>query len=57
MVKTASIGTSSMDLHYLALNENKEAVFVGRGTLVLLNAATGKGKALSEEEKQLLLGK
>jgi len=57
MVKTASVGTSSMDLHYLALNENKEAVFVGRGTLVLLDAATGKGKALSEEEKQLLLGK
>lgn len=57
MVKTASVGTSSMDLHYLALNEKEESVFVGRGTLVLLDAATGKGKPLSDEEKQVLLGK
>lgn len=57
MVKTASVGTSSMDLHYLALNEKDEAVFVGRGTLVLLDAATGKGKPLTEKEKEVLLGK
>lgn len=57
MVKTASVGTSSIDLHYLALNEKDEPVFVGRGTLVLLDASTGKGKALSDKEKQLLLGK
>lgn len=56
-VKTESIGTSSMDLHYLALNEKDEPVFVGRGTLVLLNAKTGKGQPLSEKEKQVLLGK
>ena len=56
-VKTASVGKSSMDLHYLAVNEKEEPVFVGRGTLVLLDAATGKGKALSEEEKEVLLGK
>lgn len=56
-VKTASVGTSSMDLHYLALNEKDEAVFVGRGTLVLLNATNGKGQPLKEEEKQVLLGK
>lgn len=57
MVKTASVGNSSIDLHYLVLNGQDEPVFVGRGTLVLLDATTGKGKALSEEEKQILLGK
>lgn len=56
-VKTASIGTSSMDLHYLVKNEKDEVCYTGRGTLVLLNYDTGKGVPLLEEQKKLLLGK
>lgn len=56
-VKAASVGSSSMDLHYLAINQKGEPVFVGRGTLVQLDAATGKGKPLTDEEKEILLRK
>ena len=56
-VKTASIGTSSMDLHYLVKNEKDEVCYTGRGTLVQLNHDTGKGVPLLEEQKKLLLGK
>jgi acyl-CoA thioester hydrolase len=56
-VKTASLGTSSMDLHYLVKNEKEEVCYTGRGTLVQLNYETGKGVPLLEEQKKLLLGK
>lgn len=56
-VKTASIGTSSMDLHYMVKNDNDEVCYTGRGTLVQLNNETGKGAPLLEEQKKLLLGK
>lgn len=56
-VKTDSVGSSSMDLHYLVKNERDEVCFTGRGTLVQLNQHTGKGIPLLEEQKNLLLGK
>ena len=56
-VKTASIGSSSMDLHYLVKNEKDEVCYTGRGTLVQLSYETGKGVPLLEEQKKLLLGK
>ncbi|MBD8032222.1 MULTISPECIES: acyl-CoA thioesterase [Solibacillus] len=56
-VKTASIGTSSLDLHYMVKNEKDEVCYTGRGTLVQLNHNTGKGVPLLEEQKKLLLGK
>lgn len=56
-VKTASIGTSSMDLHYLVKNEKDEVCYTGRGTLVQLSSDTGKGVPLLEAQKKLLLGK
>ena len=36
-VKVAKVGSSSIDLHYLAVNETGKPVFVGRGTLVQIN--------------------
>ncbi|MEK4230233.1 acyl-CoA thioesterase [Solibacillus sp. FSL H8-0538] len=56
-VKTASVGKSSLDLHYMVKNANDEICFTGRGTLVQMNYKTGKGAPLSEKEKKLLLGK
>lgn len=56
-VKTASIGNSSMDLHYMVKNEKDEVCYTGRGTLVQLHFETGKGVPLLDEQKKLLLGK
>lgn len=56
-VKTASIGNSSIDIHYLAKNDKDQPVFTGRGTLVQIDSKTGKSVAFTEEEKKILLGK
>lgn len=56
-VKTASIGTSSMDLHYLVKNAKEEICYTGRGTLVQLSSETGKGVPILDEQKKILLGK
>lgn len=56
-VKVARIGSSSMDIHYLAKNENNEAVFTGRGTIVQIDKETGKAIPWKKEEKLILHGK
>ena len=56
-VKAASVGSSSIDVHYLGKNEKDEPVFTGRGALVQINPKTGKSVPLTEEEKKILLGK
>lgn len=55
-VKSAKVGNSSIDLHYLTSNEKGEPVFVGRGTVVQINKQTGKPVAWTEEERQVLSG-
>ncbi|TQR19879.1 acyl-CoA thioesterase [Psychrobacillus vulpis] len=52
-VKSNSIGSSSVDLHYMAKNENEEIVFTGRGTIVQIDKKTGKGSKWSEKEKEV----
>ncbi|WP_442595327.1 acyl-CoA thioesterase [Neobacillus sp. D3-1R] len=54
-VKANKVGTSSVDLHYMAKRENNEICFVGRGTMVHMSKKTGKGSPWTEEMKQLLL--
>ena len=56
-VKAASVGSSSIDIHYLGKNEKDVPVITGRGTLVQINPKTGKSVPLTEEEKKILLGK
>lgn len=56
-VKAASIGTSSIDLHYMVKNEKDDICYTGRGTIVLFNAKTNKSVPISEENKKILLGK
>jgi len=49
--KVATVGNSSLDIHYLAKNQHDEVCFTGRGTVVQMNPRTGKSVPLSEEEK------
>lgn len=56
-VKINSIGNSSLDLHYLAINESDEVCLTGRGRLVNVNPKTGKPMNLSESVKQKLMVK
>ncbi|MDZ5470761.1 thioesterase family protein (plasmid) [Bacillus sp. 31A1R] len=53
-VKAEKIGTSSVDIHYMAKRENGEVCFVGRGTIVQISKLTGKGVPWSDEMKDLL---
>ncbi|MBY0124008.1 thioesterase family protein [Bacillus sp. S/N-304-OC-R1] len=53
-VKAASIGTSSVDLHYMGKKEDGTVCFTGRGTMVQISKKTGKGVAWTEEMKKLL---
>ncbi len=54
-VKSAAIGNSSVDIHYMAKNEKDEIVFTGRGSMVQIGRHSGKGVSWSEEEKELFV--
>ena len=54
-VKAATVGTSSVDIHYHATNEKGDTAFTGRGTIVQISKQTGKGFPWSEEEKSLFI--
>ncbi|MBM7701292.1 acyl-CoA thioesterase [Metabacillus iocasae] len=56
-VKAENIGTSSVDLHYMAINQDGEVCFVGRGTMVQILKKTGKGHPWSDAQKELLTNK
>ncbi|MGX9135488.1 acyl-CoA thioesterase [Rummeliibacillus sp. JY-2-4R] len=49
-VKIATIGKSSVDMHYLGMNEKDEICFTGRGNLVQVNPKTGKSLPWKEEQ-------
>lgn len=53
-VKANTVGNSSVDIHYLGKNQKGEIVFTGRGTMVQISTASGKGVSWSDEEKRLL---
>lgn len=50
-VKANYIGRTSIDFHYMAVNENEEITLTGRGRLVFVNRETGKPVPLKEEIK------
>jgi acyl-CoA thioester hydrolase len=54
-VKANKVGTSSVDIHYMAVNEQNEICFVGRGAMVQISTETGKGIPWTEEEKLKLV--
>jgi acyl-CoA thioester hydrolase len=51
-VKVNRIGTSSVDLHYLGINQSMDSLFVGRGTVVQISKQTGESVPWSEEDKR-----
>ncbi|SER88970.1 thioesterase family protein [Psychrobacillus sp. OK032] len=52
-VKVDKIGSSSVDIHYMAKNEKGEIVFTGRGSIVQIDKKTGKGSSWNEEEREV----
>ncbi|GAA0333671.1 thioesterase family protein [Bacillus carboniphilus] len=51
-VKINHIGSSSLDIHYLALNNAEQPVFIGRGAIVQISKETGKSVPWTDEEKK-----
>ncbi len=54
-VKANHVGNTSLDLHYMVLNEKGEIALTGRGRLVYINPKTGETVSLPEEMKELLV--
>jgi acyl-CoA thioester hydrolase len=54
-VKVQSVGTSSVDIHFLGRREDGSAGFVGRGTMVQISKRTGKGVPWTGEMRNLLI--
>lgn len=52
-VKANSIGSSSVDIHYMAKNEKSEIVFTGRGSIVQIDKKNGRAAKWSDEEKEV----
>ncbi|MFA9558656.1 acyl-CoA thioesterase [Evansella sp. AB-rgal1] len=50
-VKVAHIGNSSVDLHYMVVNEKEEVCLTGRGRMVQLSRETGKPVSWSENAR------
>ncbi|MGM7636476.1 acyl-CoA thioesterase [Bacillus sp. Hm123] len=53
-VKAATIGQSSVDLHYKGVNQNGNICFVGRGRVVQISKDTHKPCSLTEDMKEKL---
>lgn len=53
-VKIASIGTTSIDLHYMIKNGQGEICITGRGRMVQVHKKTGKPMEWDEEMKKKL---
>lgn len=55
--KVNTMGTSSVDLHYMGEREDGSVCFTGRGTIVQISKTTGKSVPWSEEYKEKLMSK
>ncbi|MCR6095601.1 acyl-CoA thioesterase [Salipaludibacillus agaradhaerens] len=53
-VKVMSIGTSSVELHYIILNEQNQVCMTGRGRIVQISKRTGASKGWNDETLSLL---
>lgn len=54
-VKVDYVGNSSIDIHYMAINEQAELCLTGRGRMVYINPETGKPVSIDESMKQKLI--
>ncbi|MBT2215182.1 acyl-CoA thioesterase [Virgibacillus dakarensis] len=53
-VKANHVGNTSVDIHYMALNEAGDITLTGRGRLVHINPSTGKPIPLTDTMKEKL---
>lgn len=53
-VKAHHLGKTSIDLHYLAINEQQDVCLTGRGRIVHIDRYTGKPLPLTDEIKEKL---
>ncbi|MBP1947710.1 acyl-CoA thioesterase [Virgibacillus litoralis] len=56
-VKVNHIGNTSLDIHYMALNDKDELCLTGRGRLVNIHPESGKPMSISTSIKEKLLTK
>lgn len=56
-VKANSVGNTSIDIHYMGINDEGKLCLTGRGRLVNIDVNTGKPVELSEKERNILLKK
>lgn len=54
-VKIDHLGNTSLDIHYMALNEKKKIALTGRGRMVMIHPETGKPIPITNEKKQVVL--
>lgn len=54
-VKVNHIGNTSIDVHYMGINQNNKLCLTGRGRLVYVNPKTTKPVQLSDQQKDNLL--
>lgn len=53
-VKINEVGSSSIDLHYLGINEKQVPVFTGRGTIVQISRQSGRPSKWNDELRKQL---
>ena len=53
-VKAAHIGNSSVDIHYMGLNQKGEIVLTGRGRIVQISVKSGKPVPFSDAQLEKL---
>jgi|SRR5690625_4866263 len=53
-VKANHVGNSSVDFHYMAINEKEEITLTGRGRLVFIDKDSGKPVPLKDDIKRIL---
>lgn len=53
-VKANEIGQSSIDIHYMCMNQRGELCLTGRGRIVQINPKTGRPVPFTEEQREQL---
>ncbi|WP_238378761.1 acyl-CoA thioesterase [Halalkalibacillus sediminis] len=53
-VKTDNVGKSSLDIHYMALNQKEELCIVGRGRVVQIDSQTGTPTPFDDVQRKKL---
>ncbi|SRR5690625_46252 len=53
-VKAAHVGSSSVDIHYMALNKSDEMVLTGRGRIVQISTESGKSVPFNDKQLERL---